>query len=129
MCVASHLCRNACASLAKLLEFDHGDLIVAINTLKDLGAQEAAPRLLALLRETSNGQLLGTLCEALGQLGETAAAVDVIKLLDDERPGVRRAAAWALGRMRVRKALGQLERLAKKTRQRASSCRRKQQVG
>ncbi len=100
------------ALLAKLNEFDHGDLIVAINALKDLGAQEAAPRLHALLRETSNGQLLGTLCEALGQLGETAATADIIKLLQDERPGVRRAAARALGRMRVRAALEQLERLA-----------------
>ena len=104
---------DARALLAKLSEFDHTDLIVAINALKDLGTREAAPHLLALLRETSNGQLLGTLCEALGQLGETAAVPDVIKLLDDERPGVRRAAARALGRMRVGAALEQLERLAR----------------
>ncbi|NOT62059.1 MAG: RecQ family ATP-dependent DNA helicase [Acidobacteria bacterium] len=98
--------------LAKLNEFDHTDLIVAVNVLKDLHAHEAAPRLHALLRETSNGQLLGTLCEALGQLGETAAVADVIKLLDDERPGVRRAAARALGRLRVRAALERLATMA-----------------
>ena len=87
---------------AKLDESVPADLIVAINALNNLGA-----------RETTNGQLLGTLCEALGQLGETAAAPEAIKLLDDERPGVRRAAARALGRLRVRAALEQLERLAR----------------
>ena len=82
---------------AKLDESVPADLIVAINALNNLGA-----------RETSNGQLLRMLCEALGQLGETAAAPDIIKLLGDERPGVRRAAARALEWMRVRAALEQL---------------------
>jgi hypothetical protein len=98
--------------LAGLHELEHGDLIVAINALKDLGAKEAADTLLGLLRETTNGQLLGTLCEALGQLEVTAATFDIIKLLADERPGVRRATARALGRLRARTALEQLQTLA-----------------
>jgi hypothetical protein len=104
---------DARALVAQLDELDHTELIVTINALKDLHAIEAAPRLHALLRETSNGQLLGTLCEALGQLAYTAAAADILKLFQDERPGVRRAAARACGRLRLREALGTLERLAR----------------
>ncbi len=104
---------DAHALLAQLNELEHTDLIVTVNALKDLNAQAAAPPLHALLRETSNGQLLGTLSEALGQLAVTVATADILKLLADERPGVRRAAARALGRMRVRAALEQLERLAR----------------
>jgi hypothetical protein len=99
--------------LAGLHKLEHGDLIVAINALKDLDAKEAAETLLGLLRETTNGQLMGTLCEALGQFEVPAATGDIINLLADERPGVRRAAARALGRLRARVALEQLETLAR----------------
>lgn len=95
---------------------EHGDLIVAINALKDLNCRQAASSLLALLGQTTNGNLLGTICETLGQFGGIAATEDLsvmlIALLGDERPGVRRAAARALGRLRVRKALGRIEALA-----------------
>ncbi|MEK7830316.1 MAG: RQC domain-containing protein, partial [Acidobacteriota bacterium] len=95
---------------------EHGDLIVAINALKDLGCREVAGSLLALLGQTTNGNLLGTICETLGQFGAVPATDDLqamlIALLGDERPGVRRAAVRAIGRLRVRKALAKTEHLA-----------------
>jgi len=95
---------------------EHGDLIVAINALKDLKRREAAGLLLALLGQTTNGSLLAMICETLGQLSGVTATDDLqatlMALLDDERPGVRRAAVRALGRLRVREALGKIESLA-----------------
>jgi ATP-dependent DNA helicase RecQ len=90
---------------------EHGDLVVTINALKDLNAAEAASPLLKLLRETTNGQLLGTLSEALGQLGCAAAKGELIRLLADARPGVRRPAVRALGRLRAHEARAAIERL------------------
>ncbi len=95
---------------------EHGDLIVAINALKDLNCREAAGLLLALFGQTTNGNLLGTICETLSQLSGIPVTDDLqamlMALLDDERPGVRRAAVRALGRLRVRQALGKIETLA-----------------
>src|SRR5262249_57088184 len=68
--------------------------------------------LLILLSETTNGNLINAICDALGQLGVEEAAGALVKLLDDERQGARRIAARALGRLRARTALGKLERLA-----------------
>ncbi len=104
--------RALLAMLDRAGECEHGDLIVAINALKDLGVTQAAGALTRLLGETSNGQLIGTICEALGEMGIAAAANDMMRLLDDERPGVRRAAARALGRLRAGEALTKLESLS-----------------
>lgn len=91
---------------------DRDELIVLINALKDLNVKDAGEMLLGLLGETTNGQLITTICDALGQLRVTGAVDDLIRLLDDERHSVRRTAARALGRMRAQQALGKLEELA-----------------
>src|SRR5262249_16775222 len=91
---------------------DRDDLINVIGAVKDLNVREAGENLLILLSETTNGNLINAICDALGQLGVEEAAGALVKLLDDERQGARRIAARALGRLRARTALGKLERLA-----------------
>jgi ATP-dependent DNA helicase RecQ len=98
--------------LANPREAAHGDLVVVINVLSELGVKQSADAMLKLLGETSNGNLLMVISETLGTLGLQSAAVDLIGLLDDERPGVRRAAARGLGRLRAGAALEKLEMLA-----------------
>ncbi len=100
-------------ALAKSREIEHGDLIVVINAIGDLGLRQAADALIGLLRETTNGNLLMTLAEGVGRMGISSAEVELIRLLDDERPGVRRAAARGLGRLRADRALEKLEMLAR----------------
>jgi ATP-dependent DNA helicase RecQ len=98
--------------LRDLPERDRDELITVINALKDLNVKEVGDNLLDLLGETTNGHLITTICDALGQLGVERAVDDLIRLLDDERHGVRRTAARALGRIRAQRALGKLEQLA-----------------
>ena len=93
-------------------EFERGGLVVIINALADLGVKQSAGTLINLMGETSDGNLLSVLCKALAELGVEQAAPNLIRLLVDARPGVRRAAARALGRLRVPVALAELERLA-----------------
>ena len=50
--------------------------------------------------------------EALAQLGAREAIPRLAELLEDDRPGVRRAALRALGRLRAREALDRCRRLA-----------------
>ncbi len=94
-------------------EGDRDDLATLIGALKDLNVREAGEELLALLGETTNGNLINVICDALGQLGVENAAGALIGLLDDERQGARRMAARALGRLRAPQALAGLERLAR----------------
>jgi ATP-dependent DNA helicase RecQ len=98
--------------LRDLRERERDELIVVIDALKDLNIKEAGEYLLVLLGETTNGQIVTTICDALGRLGVESAVGDLIRLLDDERQGVRRTAARALGRLRAQSALGKLEQLA-----------------
>ncbi len=98
--------------LRDMREPDRDDLITVISAVRDLNIQEAGQHLLFLLSETTNGNLINAICDALGQLGVEDAADVLIRLLDDERQGARRIAARALGRLRARLALGKLERLA-----------------
>jgi ATP-dependent DNA helicase RecQ len=91
---------------------ERDDLITVIGALKDLNVREAGEDLLLLLGETTNGNLINAICDALGQLGVADASAALIGLLDDERQGARRIAARALGRLRARPALSMLERLA-----------------
>ncbi len=102
--------------LLKLLrdvrEGEREDLVTVISALKDLNVKEAGEELLLLLGETTNGNLINSICDALGQLGVEEAAGALVALLDDERQGARRIAACALGRLRAHLALGKLERLA-----------------
>ena len=98
--------------LSQAATLERNSLIGVISALKDLGVKQAASTLRQLLNETSDGNLLSVICEALGQLGTVEAAPEIIPLLDDERPGVRRLAARALGRLRAQAAWPKLERLA-----------------
>jgi ATP-dependent DNA helicase RecQ len=98
--------------LRDVREGDRDDLILLIGALKDLNVREAGGGLLALLGETTNGNLINAICDALGQLGVEDAIGALIGLLDDERQGTRRIAARALGRLRAQPALDKLGRLA-----------------
>ncbi|MGH9842550.1 MAG: RecQ family ATP-dependent DNA helicase [Blastocatellia bacterium] len=100
-------------ALAKSHEIEHGDLVVVINAISELGLRQAADALTGLLRETTNGNLLMTLAEGAGRMGISSAEAELIRLLDDERPGVRRAAARGLGRLRAERALERLEIMAR----------------
>jgi ATP-dependent DNA helicase RecQ len=94
-------------------EHEPSELVVVIGVLRELGVREAEGSMAKLLGETTNGNLIAALAEALGHLGAEAAKQRLIGLLDDERPGVRRAAVRALGRVRAREALAKIEWLAK----------------
>jgi len=98
--------------LRDMLAGECDDLITIIGALKDLNVREAGENLLLLLGETTNGNLINAICDALGQFGVEEAAGALIGFLDDERQGARRIAARALGRLRARPALSRLERLA-----------------
>lgn len=87
------------------------EVVVAINTLSTLGAQQAIPSLLKLL-DSTNGNVLMSAAEALGQLGDRKAIPVLLQLLADKRPGVRRAVVRALGRLRAREALVILTQMA-----------------
>jgi len=100
------------AALENYSGLERGGLISVINALKDLGIKQASDSLMRLLKETSDGNFLTAICDALGQLGATPAVPDVLPLLNDHRPSVRRAAVRALGRLRIPAALPQLARLA-----------------
>lgn len=89
------------------------ELFIIINTLSDLGVKAAADELLNLLKQTTDGNLLMVLADALGRFGLASATPYLIRMLDDERPGVRRAAARSLGRLKAREALRRLELIAK----------------
>jgi len=98
--------------LRDIREGERDDLIAVIGALKDLNAREAGENLLVLLGETTSGNLINAICDALGQLGVEDAAGALVGLLDDERQGARRIAARALGRLRAKPALGKLEQVA-----------------
>jgi hypothetical protein len=100
------------AALDNQTALDRGGRIVVINAVKDLGITEAADALLRLLVETEDGNLLAGVCAALGRLKVMEATPDLICLLDDNRPGVRRAAVRALGELRAHDAATKLEQLA-----------------
>src|SRR5215468_7203646 len=105
--------RNILLNLLRdMREGDRDDLITLIGAVKDLNIRDAGEKLLLLLGETTNGNLINAICDALGQLGVKEAAGAMVGLLDDERQGARRIAARALGRLRARQALDKLERLA-----------------
>jgi len=88
------------------------DLPTVISALKDLDIREAGADLLELLSETTNGYLINSICEALGQLGVEDAIDALTGLLDSEREGTRRIVCRALGRLRAQTALVKLKYLA-----------------
>ncbi len=91
---------------------ERGELIVLLSAVKELPLQGAAVLLLQLLGETTDGNFLTALCNAIGGFQLVSAVPSMLALLDDARPGVRRAAVRALGRMRAHEALAMLERMA-----------------
>jgi len=91
---------------------ERNKLIVLLHALSDLQIQESATTLLAMLQDTSDGNLLSYLCEALAKLQAQEATAKFIELLDDARPGVRRAAVRALGRLRACESMAKLQLLA-----------------
>jgi HEAT repeat protein len=98
--------------LRNMREGERDDLGAVIGALKDLNVWVAGEDLLLLLGETTNGNFINAICDALGQLGVEEAAAALIGLLGDERQGARRIAARALGRLRARPALSKLEKLS-----------------
>jgi HEAT repeat protein len=80
--------------------------------VKELQLKEASDVLLQMLAETTDANLLAGLCAAISSLELAQAVPQLLALLDDERPGIRRAAVRALGRLRNAVALPKLERLA-----------------
>ena len=100
------------ALLGNYAALEHTELLVVIQTISQLGLNEAAGMLPRLLNETSHGNVLTVVCEALGRFGMTGAISDLMRLLEDERPAVRRAAIRALGSLRAAIALNKLDALA-----------------
>jgi ATP-dependent DNA helicase RecQ len=91
---------------------ERGSLVVLIGALRDSRARQATGKLIRLLEETDDGNLIAAICAALAQLATANEAKRLIALLDDPRPGVRRAAARALGSARVAAALDRLKLMA-----------------
>ena len=87
------------------------ELIVLLTVVKELKLKEAADLLLPMLSETTDGNFLTALCNAVGALELVPAVPSLLALLTDSRPGIRRAAVRALGRLRAPEALARLERL------------------
>ncbi len=104
------------AALDSLYETSREELIVVISVLRDLGVTAATDSLLDLLHETTDGNLLTAICAAIGPLGVSEAEPDLLQLLEDQRAGVRRAAARALGHLRSQAARTRLEQLANEDR-------------
>ncbi len=93
-------------------DLERSELIILLTVSKELKLKDASDLLLQLLNETTDGNFLTALCNAIGGLQLTPAVPPMLALLDDARPGIRRAAVRALGRMRVPEALARLERMA-----------------
>ncbi|HEX4947349.1 MAG TPA: HRDC domain-containing protein, partial [Blastocatellia bacterium] len=91
---------------------ERGELIVLLGAVKALQLREASDVVLQMLAETTDGNFLTALCLAVGGLQLTTAIPTLLLLLDDTRPGIRRAAVRALGQLRAAEALPKLERLA-----------------
>lgn len=100
------------AALQNHAALERGELIVLLGVVKTLRLREAAELLLQMLAETTDGNFLTALCHAIGALQLVSAVPSLLALLDDMRPGIRRAAVRALGQLRAAEALPKLERLA-----------------
>lgn len=81
-----------------------------------LGASREERALQPILRilsdETEESELRGYAAEALGLLGQSDAVVPLISALRDESVNVRFWAAYALGQLRDKRAISELEALA-----------------
>jgi len=64
------------------------------------------------LLDSANGNILSPAAEALGKLDSSESIPRLLRLLADQRPGVRRAVIRALARLRAQEALGSLKRMA-----------------
>ncbi len=109
--IAPHV-EDLMAALENPSSLERGGLIVVIGALKDLPARKSAGKLISMLGETDDGNLIASICAALAQLATANEAKCLIALLDDPRAGVRRASARALGSLRVEDALDKLKVMA-----------------
>lgn len=91
---------------------ERGDLMAVLNAIAELRVREAAAPVLQMLRETTDGNVLNSLCQAAAALSLQEAVPDLLPLLHDTRPGIRRAAVRALSRLQAREALAKLEQMA-----------------
>lgn len=91
--------------------FGSTEVVLAINTLRELAVQKVIPCLVPLL-ESTNANIRASAGEAIGRLGGVEAIPRLISLLGDSSPMVRRAAVRALGRLRAKEAHTELARLS-----------------
>ncbi|HXX94952.1 MAG TPA: HEAT repeat domain-containing protein [Planctomycetota bacterium] len=89
--------REAASELIRLLE-DPAARDAAVTALGQAGIAQAAPRIAGLLRE-GRGLNRPRACEVLADLGSKEAVPVFLELLDQDSPGLTRAAIRALGRL------------------------------
>ncbi|MFN7946851.1 MAG: RecQ family ATP-dependent DNA helicase [Blastocatellia bacterium] len=100
------------AALENTDALEHAGLMTVLQTIVQLEISEAAAALERMLSETTNGNLLPIICEGIGRFGVHRAEPELLRLLDDERPAVRRAAVRAFGALRSGSILSRLELMA-----------------
>lgn len=100
------------AALENPEALEHNALMTVLQTIVQLEITEAAAALERMLGATTNGNLLPIICEGLGRFGVRRAEPELLRLLDDERPAVRRAAVRAFGALRTGSVLSRLELMA-----------------
>lgn len=86
------------------------DVVLAVNALSALNAQEACKPLIELLN-SPDSNICANACDALGKLNAVQGTPQLIRQLAHTSPSVRRAAVRALGRLRAKQAQPQLQRL------------------
>jgi len=77
--------------------------VVALGKLKDKRA--TMPLIAVANRKTDDAQTRFNACQSLGQIGDTAATTNLIKLLNDAVSGVRSGSAAALGQIKDKRAV------------------------
>ena len=100
------------AALENTDALEHAGLMTLLQTIVQLEISEAAAAFERMLADTTNGNLLPVICEGIGRFGVRRAEPELLRLLDDERPAVRRAAVRAFGALRTGSVLSRLELMA-----------------
>lgn len=77
---------------------------LAIGSLTKIGNRNAAPVVLDLMKNSTNGEVRGSASRALGEIGQDVVE-SLIKLVVEERRPLRNLAARALGLLGDRKAV------------------------
>ena len=82
-----------------------------INALGALGAQKAIPILLDKLQDDPSEYRRAKAIEALSYVGARQIVSRLLRLLDDEKSSIRNASVNALGELKARESVPQLEKL------------------